>query len=191
MIFIYRPSPQNALVRGLLTLATGALILALPGLTLKSVVMTIGAMILVNGLFSLLFSWWRNRKGRQTTSFSGIFNILLGMLFLLAPLAIVKFFGFFFGFLFLLLGFMQVSGALGMLGKSLWSWIYLAFALMMTFAGIFLLAKPIESAENVLTFFGVILVVYGFFELLTAWRLRKLPRQPGADNTVDTTYEEV
>jgi uncharacterized membrane protein HdeD (DUF308 family) len=61
----------------------------------------------------------------------------------------------------------------------------------MAAGGIFLLVHPIESAENILTFFGAILLLYGIMELITAWRIRKLPPNPGSGNIVDTTYEEV
>jgi len=191
MRLFFRPSPLNALIRGVLTLGVGVVFLSIPGLTLKSVIMTIGAMILVNGLFTLLFSYVKPKNGRVGPSFPGLFNILLSIPFLLTPLAIVQVFGFFFGFIFFMLGLMQFFGAMGSLSKSIWSWLYLIFAVLMTSAGLFLLFKPIESAENILTFFGAILVFYGVLEILNAWRLKKLPRQNNSDNIVDTTYEEV
>jgi uncharacterized membrane protein HdeD (DUF308 family) len=191
MRLFFQPNPLNALVRGILTIGVGILFLTVPGLTLKSVIMTIGVMILVNGLFTLLFSYLKPKNGRGAPSFPGLFNILLSVPFLLTPLVIVKVFGFFFGFIFLMMGLMQFFGALGTLSKSVWSWVYLIFAILMTSGGLFLLVRPIESAENILTFFGGILLLYGFFELLMAWRLKKMPRQPGPDNTIDTTFEEV
>ncbi len=191
MRIFFQPNPLNALIRGILTISVGILFLTLPGLTLKSVIMTIGAMILVNGLLTLLFSYLKPKNGRSTTSFPGVFNMILGILFLLSPMVIVEVFGFFFGSIFLLIGMMQLFGALGTLWKSIWSWVYLLFALLMTSAGIFLLVKPVESAKNILTFLGVMMLLYGFLELLKAWRLKKMPRQPGPDNTIDTTFEEV
>jgi len=126
-----------------------------------------------------------------TSSFQGFFNIVWGLLFLLFPMMIVKVFGFFFGIIFLLLGLMQLLGALGTLSRSIWSWIYLIFALLMVSGGAFLLVKPIESAENIITFLGAILLVYGLLELMMAWRLKKIPKGTNAGNTVDTTFEEV
>jgi uncharacterized membrane protein HdeD (DUF308 family) len=190
MRIFFRPSPQNALIQGILTIAIGVLILSMPGLTLKSVVMTVGAMILLSGVISLLFSY-RKKGGTVSSAFQGFFNIFLGCLFLLSPLAIVKFFCFFFGLIFTGIGFMQVFGALGTLSKSFWSWIFLVFGVLMASGGIFLLVHPIESAENILTFFGAILLMYGVLELITAWRLRKIPPRSDAGNIVDTTYEEM
>ena len=190
MKIFFRPSPQNALIRGILTIATGVLILSMPGLTLKTVVMTVGAMILLSGMISLLFAY--RKKGYSFSSvFQGFFNIFLGCLFLVSPLAIVKFFCFFFGILFAGIGLMQFFGALGTLSKSFWSWVFLAFGILMASGGIFLLVHPVESAENILTFFGAILLLYGILELITAWRLRKIPQGTGAGSIVDTTYEEV
>ncbi len=190
MRIFFRPSPLNALIRGILTIAVGIVFLSNPGLTLKSIVMTIGAMILLSGLISLLFSYLK--KGNNITSgFQGFFNIFLGCLFLLSPLAIVQFLSYFFGAIFAVIGILQFFGALGTLSKSLWSWVFLVFGLLMASGGIFLLIHPIEGAENILTFFGAILLLYGVLELLKAWRLKKMPPRSDAGNIVDTTYEEM
>ena len=192
MRIFFRPSPQNTLIRGLLTILIGVLILSLPGLTLKTVVMSIGAMIIASGLFTLLFSYRRNKQRNSFTSaFQGFFNIALGLLFLLSPMIIVQVFGFFFGLILLLLGGLQFFGALGTLTKSLWSWIFLVFSVLMISGGFFLLVRPVESAENILTFFGAVMLVYGVFELIMAWRLKRMPPHPGPGNTMDTTYEEL
>lgn len=192
MRLFLRPSPFKVLIRGCVTIVVGILFLSLPGLTIKSVVMTIGAMILVNGVIGLLFSGIRKKQGKVVRSaFQDYFNILLGILLIASPLAIVEFFSFIFGFILLMLGITQFFGALGSLSKSLWSWIYLIFASLMTLGGLFLLVKPIESAENILTFFGAILLLYGILEVFNAWRLKKMPKGTNAGNIIDTTYEEV
>jgi uncharacterized membrane protein HdeD (DUF308 family) len=179
-------------IRGILTIAIGILLLAVPGLTLKSVIMTVGGMILLGGVLNLLFSLYRSTKGINfSTSFQGFFNILWGMLFLIAPMVIVKIFGFFFGVIFLILGLVQFFGAMVIVSKSLWSWVYMVFSLMLTCGGIFLLVQPIESAENILKFLGVVFLIYGILELSMAWRLKKIPKGTNPGNTVDTTYEEV
>lgn len=192
MRIFFRPSPQNTLIRGLLTILIGVLILSLPGLTLKTVVMYIGAMIIASGLFSLLFSYRKNKQRNSFTSaFQGFFNIALGLLFVLSPMIIVQVFGFFFGLILLLLGGLQFFGAIGTLTKSIWSWVFLAFSILLISGGFFLLVRPVESAENILTFFGAVMLVYGVLEMIMAWRLKKMPRQPGPGNTMDTTYEEL
>jgi len=186
------PSPQNAFIRGVLTAAVGVVFLSIPDLTLKSVIMTVGGMIVLSGIFTLLFSSKkRNNAMSLGSSFQGFFNIVWGLLFLLFPMVVVKVFGIFFGIILLLLGMMQLMGALGTLSRSVLSWIYLIFSLLMVSGGAFLLVKPIESAENIITFLGVILLVYGLFELMMAWRLKKMPKGANAGNIVDTTYEEL
>jgi uncharacterized membrane protein HdeD (DUF308 family) len=192
MRLVLQSSPQNSAIRGILTIGAGILFLTIPGLTLKSVIMTIGAIIVMNGILGWLFTWVRNKN--QTSSYKsypGFFSLILGSLFLIAPLAIVKIFGFFFGSIFFFLGVLQFMGAMGTLSRSFWSWLFLLFSVLMTLAGLFLLFKPIESAENILTFFGAVLIVYGIFELLKAWRIKKMPTYPNSNNIMDTTYEEV
>jgi uncharacterized membrane protein HdeD (DUF308 family) len=192
MKLFFLPSSQNVFIRGILTMAIGILLLAVPGLTLKSVIMTVGGMIFIGGVLNLLISLYRSTKGINfSTSFQGFFNILWGMLFLLAPMVIVKIFGFFFGVIFLILGLVQFFGAMVIVSKSLWSWVYMIFSIILTCGGIFLLVQPIESAENILKFLGVVFLIYGILELSMAWRLKKMPKGTNAINTVDTTYEEL
>ncbi|HEY5511848.1 MAG TPA: DUF308 domain-containing protein [Prolixibacteraceae bacterium] len=192
MSIFSRPSPLKVLIRGCVTIVVGVLFLSLPGLTLKSVIMTIGATVLVYGVFSLIFSGIKRKQGKIARSaFQDYFNILTGILLLVSPMGIVGFFSFLLGFIILMLGVSQFFGALGSLSKSVWSWIYLIFSALMTCGGLFLLFKPIESAENIMTFFGAILLLYGLLEVFNAWRLKKMPPPPGSDNTVDTTFEEV
>ena len=192
MRLIFQSNPQNTAIRGILTIGAGILFLTIPGLTLKSVIMTIGAMIVINGILGWLFSLVRNKnQPASNKTYPGVFSLILGSLFLIVPLAIVKIFGFFFGSLFFFLGVLQLMGAMATLSKSFWSWIFLIFSVMMTLGGLFLLIRPIESAENILTFFGAVLIIYGIFELLRAWRLKKIPSYQNSNNIVDTTYEEV
>ncbi len=192
MRLFFFPSSQNVFIRGILSITIGIVLIAVPGLTLKSVIMTVGGMILLGGVLNLLFSLSKKKKGMNvSTSFQGFFNILWGMLFLIAPMAIVKVFGFFFGIIFLILGLLQFFGAMVTISKSIWSWVYLIFSLLLICGGIFLLVQPIESAENILKFPGAVFLMYGSLELTMAWRLKKMPKGPNAANTVDTTYEEI
>ncbi len=188
----FPPTPLNSLVRGFLTLAIGIVLLVVPGLTLKTVIVTVGGMILFSGVINMLLANLRTKKaGASKISYQGFFNILWGLLFLLSPMTIVQVFGFFFGIIFLMLGLMQFFGALSTLSKSFWSWIFLTFGALMAAGGIFLLVRPIESAENILKFFGAILILYGTLQLTMAWRLRKTPQGNINESIVDTTYEEV
>lgn len=191
MKLFFQPTPLNSLVRGILSIGIGITFLFIPGLTLKSVIMSIGAMILLSGSISLLFSLAGSKRRSNSTLVQSLFNLMLGIFFLVSPMAIVKIFGFIFGTLFLLIGTVQFFSALGTITRSMWSWVYLIFGGLMISAGLFLLVRPIESAENVLTFFGAIILLYGLLEILTAWRLKNRPPVSGPGNIVDTTYEEV
>ncbi|MCE1199319.1 MAG: DUF308 domain-containing protein [Marinilabiliales bacterium] len=190
MQVIFRGSRQNTLIRGILTTAIGLLFLAMPGLTLKTVVISVGSMLLLSGVISIILSYARKRKGIGG-SIQGFFNLILGVVFIVSPLAIVQIFSYFIGIIFLLMGLFQFLGAMGSLSKSVWSLFYLVFAIMMIFGGAFLLVHPVESAKNLLTFFGSILVLYGVIEMVTAWRNRKNSHLNKGGNTLDTTYEEL
>ena len=89
------------------------------------------------------------------------------------------------------MGLFQLLGALGSRARSGWSLIYFLIALVTLASGIFLLTDPFKSAETILSFFGVILILNGFSELFMAWKIsRQLPTYKGTP-VEDVTYEEV
>jgi len=186
------PNSKNSLFRGILTIALGCVLLFVPGLTLQTVIIIIGAMLILSGLITLILS---NRKKNRTVngflSAQGIMNVLFGIVFVASPTVIVKVFVFFLGIILLIMGLFQLIGALGSLARSGWSLIYFLIALLTLASGLFLLTDTFKSAETILSFLGVILILNGLSELFMAWKIsHQLPTYKGTP-VEDVTYEEV
>ena len=60
-------------------------------------------------------------------------------------------------------------------------------------AGIVLLTRPFASAKAILTFFGVILSIYGIGEMVWSIRIRQAKKKnpDKGSEIVDTDYEEI
>lgn len=192
MVNFIIPNSRNYVIRGILTIITGSFLLFMPGLTMETVMMVIGAMLLLSGLITLILS--NNKKAGGLNgfwSFQGFFNIAVGLAFIVAPATMVKIFAFFFGFILLIMGIMQLIGALSTRSWSGWSWIFFAFGLL-TFAGGFLLLyNPFKSAETILSFIGVLLVLYGISEIFMARNVKQRAQYHQGVLIKDIPHEEV
>lgn len=149
-------------------------------------------MLVLSGLVTLILSN-RKRAGLMNGFWStqGIMTVLFGIVFIASPTVIVKVFVFFLGIILLIMGLFQLIGALGTLSRSGWAWIYFLIALVTLSSGIFLLTDTFKSAETILSFLGIILILNGISELFMAWKVsRQLPTYKGTP-VEDVTYEEV
>ena len=124
-------------------------------------------------------------------SAQGIMTVLFGIVFIASPSVMVKVFVVFLGIILLIMGLFQLIGALGILSRSGWAWIYFLIALLTLASGIFLLINPFKSAEAILVFLGAILILNGISELFMAWKVGHQPQTYKGTPVQDVTYEEV
>jgi uncharacterized membrane protein HdeD (DUF308 family) len=192
MIKFFMPNSRNSLFRGILTIALGSILLFVPGLTMQTVIIIIGSMLVLSGLVTLILSNWKKVGSMKGIwSAQGIMTILIGIVFIASPSVMIKVFVVFLGIILLILGFFQLIGSLGALPRSSWAWIYFLIALMTLGSGIFLLTDPFKSAEAILAFLGVILILNGLSELFMAWKVSRQPQTYKGTPVEDVTYEEV
>lgn len=186
------PNPKTTLYKGILTIILGSVLLFVPGLTMRTVMIIIGAVLLLSGVITLILS---NRKKAGTMggflSLQGITSILFGIVFIASPTVMVEIFVFLLGIILLIMGLFQLIGALGALSRSAVAWIYFLIALMTLASGVFLMTDSLKSAETILKFLGVILVLNGISELFMAWKIRRQPQIYKGSPVHDVTYEEV
>ena len=61
----------------------------------------------------------------------------------------------------------------------------------MIIAGAVMLTNPFNSAETILTFIGVLLLIYGIAELYMSWVLSRKPKTYQGQEVEDTHYQEL
>jgi uncharacterized membrane protein HdeD (DUF308 family) len=192
MANIFVSSSRNYVLRGILTILTGGLLLFMPGLTMQTVMIMIGGMLMLSGLINLILS---NRKKAGSLSglwsFQGFSSIVIGLTFIVAPAIMVKVFAIFFGIILLIMGIMQLIGALSTRSWTGRHWMIIIPALLTITGGILLLYNPFESAEAILIFIGAILVLYGISEIFMAGKVKKRGQYVNGVQTKDIPHEEV
>ena len=186
------PNPRSSFFRGIVTITIGSVLLFVPGLTMRAVMIIIGVVLLLSGVITMILS---NRKRAGTMgrflSAQGIMSILFGIVFIASPTVMVEIFVFLLGVILLIMGLFQLIGALGALSRSAAAWIYFVIAILTLVSGVFLLTDSLKSAETILKFLAVILILNGTSELFMAWKIRRQPQIYKGSPVQDVTYEEV
>ena len=189
---IFTPNKRTSVFRGILTVTIGCVFLFVPGLTMPTVLIIIGSMLCLKGLITMILTNIKKTGTRNGVwSLQGIFNILFGLIFISSPEAMVKVFVVFLGILLLMMGFAQLMGALSTLSKSIWSWLFLLIAILTLAGGVFLFTDPFKSAEAILSFLGVILILNGISELFMSRKVQSSQETYRGAPIQDTTYEEL
>jgi uncharacterized membrane protein HdeD (DUF308 family) len=182
----------SSIIRSIVIILVGGVFLFIPGLTIKTIMMIIGAMLLVNGLISLFFS--NLKKGGAMGGFGslqGLTNVVFGIIFITSPSAIVKIFMIFIGIILLIMGLLQVMGTVGRLSRSIRAWIIFLIGVVTLGSGGFLLSNPYKSAEAILPFLGAVLILNGISGLFMARKSANRPPEYKGTEIQDITYEEV
>lgn len=190
-------NPNRLLVRGIISIAIGVTIIVVPDLTLPLVIKGLGALMFIDGLVALLINYFAKTKKQSVFIIvpRGTTNLIFGIILLLFPALMVNLFVFLIGFILIFAGFTQFASQIS--GRSLMgaSWIIVVISILAMIAGITFIVKPFESAETMLTVFGVIIGLYGSGEVIWSFKLRKYrkthPEPVSPNATIDTDYEEI
>jgi uncharacterized membrane protein HdeD (DUF308 family) len=188
----FAPNTNSSIFRGIVALITGGVLVFVPGLTMKTVVIIIGISILIGGLLTLAQSYMKKSSGLHSFwAAQGIFNLAVGLILILAPGMMVNFFIVVIGIILLILGLLQLIGAIGAIAKYGLIWFFFLNAFIMIAGGILMLKNPFSTGEAILKVLGIILMLYGFSELFSAWKLSGKPQTYKGKPIEDVTYEEV
>ena len=193
MISFKATNPNRLLVRGIISIIIGITVIVAPGLSLATVMQVLGALMVVDGIIALLVNYYGKNKSTFLIVPRGTTNLFIGIILLIFPSLLINVFVFVIGLLLVLAGFSQLTNIIGGRSTLGFSWGLTIISLVALIAGIVLLTKPFESAEAILTFFGVIVSIYGIGEVIWSVKIRKVQKQNSRKGTdvIDTDYEEI
>ena len=185
-------SSKGSIFRTLLTILTGGVFLFVPGLTMKSVMIVIGTMLVIRGLINFVLSNFK-RAGAFSRfwSLQGMMNVIFGIVFISAPEAMIKVFALIVGFILLIMGLVQLAGSIGSLTRSVSAWIFLIIGTLTLGSGIYLLTDPYKSAEKIPPFLGALLILNGVSDLIKTRRKGGPSEKYNGTEVEDIPYEEV
>ncbi len=187
---------QSSIFRALCAIIIGVLILKYPHDGVTWLTMAIGELFLISGIIALIAYWWARShtseyvvtdtegniiSGEQPTfPIVGAGSVLLGLVLVITPDKFIDGLMYVLGAIMILGGIQQIINlvAIRRLGRvPFYFWI--APSLIML-TGVFVIVKPMETAELSLQILGWCTLVYGVTEIINAlliWRIRKVAKQ--------------
>jgi uncharacterized membrane protein HdeD (DUF308 family) len=174
---------QYAFLRALSAVLIGCALVAWPEAAIIYLVITIGVLFLVPGLFAIFSYLTRKREVEMMFPIAGLGSLLFGIWLIVMP-------GFFVGILMYVLGVVLLMAGIHQLVSLTqarqWSvvpWgLYVLPALVLV-AGLVVLANPFEAATVPFVMLGVSSVIYGATDLWRLWKYRR-PKQDNVEDAV-------
>ncbi len=167
---------NSATLRSALAIVLGFVLVLWPELAVTYLVITIGILFILPGIFSILSYFTRDRKpGAPDKNFpiEGAGSILFGAWLVIMPTFFVNILMYILGALLVLGGFFQIIALIKARKWSLVPWGYYVIPTLILIVGILILAYPFGTAANTFVVFGVACIIYGFSELINSFKFRK------------------
>lgn len=201
---------QSSVFRAFCAIVIGALLLKYPDQGVTWLTMAIGGLFLLSGIIAMIAYWQARRhageytitdhegriiSGSQPTfPIVGAGSIILGLVLTLTPHAFIN------GLMYMLAGVLVLGGitqlmsliAARRLGNVPFA--YWIFPSLILLTGVYVILKPMESAELPLLILGWCSIVYGVIELVNAlkiYRIRKTAdsQKPAAEQELPVAEE--
>ncbi len=167
-------TPQSSLIRAIVALVIGLLAIFLPKLTLQTIIIVMGIMLLIGAILFIILAIRSDiKKEKNVLLIQSAINLALGLLFVFFPGPIVSIFVILLGIVLLILGALLLINLYSFRKITRIPFFSLAISVLVIIAGIVLLINPFQSAQAILIFLGIILIVYAIGEFYSAWMLKK------------------
>lgn len=156
-------------IAGVLLIICAAFFAFAPGLTLVTITAIAGAAFLVSGIFDIV-NYVRFRSIMSLSGWSlayAILDIVIGLMFLIHPLAFAAVIPWLIGVFFVVFGVFEIMGAFkvrNMAGATLWGWMLFS-GIVSVLCGVMFFALPATFSIFLSVFIlmrGVSLLVYGW-----------------------------
>ena len=204
---------QSSIFRALCAIIIGVLILKFPQDGVTWLTMAVGELFLVSGIIAMVAYWYARKnatdytitdaqgrvisESQPTFPIVGLGSIILGLVLIIAPEKFVNGLMYVLGAIMILGGIQQLvnlvrARRLGRISPMFW-----ICPCLIIVTGLFVILKPMETAELPLIILGWCSLLYGVTEIINSlkiWRIRKaLTKQSSnvSDDALDVSLEDV
>ncbi len=203
---------HSSLFRALCAIVVGGLILKFPQEGVTWLTMAVGELFLISGIVALVAYWFARRRrseyvitdkqgrvvsgGQPTFPIVGAGSILLGLVLVIAPNRFVDGLMYVLGGIMILGGIQQLINLIAIRRMGSVPFYFWVCPVLIMLTGLFVILKPMETAELPLIILGWCCLVYGVTEIINSlliWRIRRIAdktAQQGVDEE-ETVAEEI
>ncbi len=204
---------QSSIFRALCAIVVGVLILKFPQDGVTWLTMAVGELFLVSGIIALIAYWYARRnatdytitdsqgrvisESQPTFPIVGLGSIILGLVLIIAPEKFVNGLMYVLGAIMILGGIQQIVNLVKARRLGRMPFLFWVCPCLILITGLFVILKPMETAELPLIILGWCSLLYGVTEIINSlkiWRLRKALKKQTSDvsnDALDVSLEDV
>lgn len=167
---------SSATLRSALAIVLGFILVLWPSQVGSYLVITVGILFILPGIFSLLSYFTRDKKTRSSDErfpIEGAGSILFGAWLVIMPYFFIGILMYVLGGLLVLAGLIQIISLIRTRKWSIVPWGFYVFPVLILLTGIILLVYPFEVQATTFIIFGVASIIYGFTELINSFKFRR------------------
>lgn len=168
---------HGAVIRGICAIALGLVMVLRPEAAITYLVIMIGVLFILPGLYAILnyFARPKDESGsRSIFPIEAAGSVLLGVWLVVMPEFFVNIFMYVLGILLIIAGGEQIFS---LISARKWSQVPFGFYLMPTLillTGVMILVYPFGAAASTFVLFGVAILFYGVFELINWYKFKRM-----------------
>lgn len=166
------------IVRSICVLLIGVLFLVMGDSALSILVMAVGALLMIPGMFSLI-SYIRHMEQHRMFPLAALGSFILGLWMVVSPAFFVGFFMYVVGAVLVALGIYQLA-SLSVSSKMLHvGWGLYVMPVLVLLLGLFVIFNPFEAAAIPFMLIGIGCIVSAINDIIAAIRMAKMNKNTG------------
>ena len=184
--------------RAVLAAILGIVLIIWPGTAVRTIIIVIGAVLMLLGAVSLIFSKKPEEgQNRSLLSLNGMASLIFGLILVIFPTFFAGIIMFLFGAILLIVGVSEVANLISVRRETKAPASLFLGPVITTACGIVIFFNPFSTIEWLFIFFGISLLIYAITEFLSTKKIRKIYRdftaskEKESDLIEDVKYEEV
>lgn len=165
-----------SILRSLFAVILGFVLVLWPETAIIYLVITIGILFILPGVFSVLHYFTRDKSDEASSRMfpvEGAGSILFGAWLVITPGFFVNILMYILGALLVIAGIQQMVALISFRKWQMVPWGFYLVPVLILVTGVTILAYPFGAAANTFVIFGVASIFYGSFELLNWYKFQK------------------
>jgi uncharacterized membrane protein HdeD (DUF308 family) len=164
------------LIRGILILLFGLFALFSPGAVLVSLLLYLGIVAFLGGIFTIVGSIFSKDEGKMSGILEGLLYLILGILFMWAPGFLLASIVYFIAIWALISGIMQIVYAIKLRKIIENEWIAIVGGVISIIFALILFFNVVASANALVMTLGVFAIISGILQIMLSFKIKGLKK---------------
>lgn len=174
MIEALQKSWWTVLLRGILLLLFGLFALFSPGAVLASIILYLGIVAAISGIFTIIGSIFSKHEGKMMGVLEGLIYLIIGIVFIASPLFVLASLVYFIAIWALISGIMQIIYAIKLRKVIANEWLAIISGIISIIFALVLFSNVVASGNAVVMVIGIFAVISGIMYIMLSFKIKGL-----------------